>query len=81
MASVPALALAGSWPVAAVLIVLERVGRAIRNPPRDTMLSYAGKRVGGYVAPCQRADSGFGRSRGAISRLDDTRHALLSQRY
>jgi MFS family permease len=48
MAAVPALALAGSWPVAAVLIVLERVGRAIRNPPRDTMLSHAGKRVGGY---------------------------------
>jgi MFS family permease len=48
MAAVPALALAGSWPVAAVLIVLERVGRAIRNPPRDTMLSHAGARVGGY---------------------------------
>jgi MFS family permease len=48
MSVVPALALAGSWPVAAVLIVLERVGRAIRNPPRDTMLSHAGKRVGGY---------------------------------
>jgi MFS family permease len=48
MAAVPALALAGSWPVAALLIVLERVGRAIRNPPRDTMLSHAGARVGGY---------------------------------
>ncbi|HEY1261600.1 MAG TPA: MFS transporter [Stellaceae bacterium] len=48
MAAVPALALAGNWPVAAVLIVLERVGRAIRNPPRDTMLSHAGQRVGGY---------------------------------
>lgn len=48
MSVVPALALAGSWPAAAVLIVLERVGRAIRNPPRDVMLSHAGKRVGGY---------------------------------
>ena len=48
MASVPALALAGSWPAAAALIVLERVGKAIRNPPRDVMLSHAGKRLGGY---------------------------------
>lgn len=48
MASVPALALAGNWPTAAVLIVLERVGKAIRNPPRDVMLSHAGKDAGGY---------------------------------
>jgi MFS family permease len=48
MGSVPALALAGSWPVAAVLIVLERVGKAIRNPARDTMLSHAGAKLGGY---------------------------------
>jgi MFS family permease len=43
---VPLLALAGSWQVAAVLIVLERVGRAIRNPPRDAMLSHAAKQMG-----------------------------------
>jgi MFS family permease len=48
MASVPALALVDSWPAAAVLIILERVGRAIRNPPRDVMLSHAGKQIGGY---------------------------------
>jgi MFS family permease len=48
MSSVPALALVHGWPAAAVLIVLERVGRAIRNPPRDVMLSHAGKRLGGY---------------------------------
>ena len=48
MSVVPALALTGSWPTAAVLIILERVGRAIRNPPRDVMLSHAAKRVGGY---------------------------------
>ena len=46
MSSVPLLALAGNWQVAAVLIVLERVGRAIRNPPRDVMLSQAGKQIG-----------------------------------
>jgi MFS family permease len=48
MASVPALALVGSWPAAAALIILERVGKAIRNPPRDVMLSHAGKQAGGY---------------------------------
>jgi len=48
MLAVPALALAGSWPVAAALIILERVGKATRNPPRDVMLSHAGKAVGGY---------------------------------
>jgi MFS family permease len=48
MASVPALALTRSWQAAAVLIILERVGKAIRNPPRDLMLSHAGKQAGGY---------------------------------
>jgi MFS family permease len=48
MAAVPALALTGSWPTAAALIILERVGKAIRNPPRDVMLSYAAKQVVGY---------------------------------
>ncbi len=44
--SVPLLAFAGYWQLAAVLIVLERVGKAIRSPARDTMLSYATKEVG-----------------------------------
>jgi MFS family permease len=46
MFSVPALALAGSWHVAAILILLERIGRAIRNPARDAMLSHATSQVG-----------------------------------
>jgi len=46
MFSVPALALAGSWPAAAILILLERVGRAIRNPARDAMLSHATSQTG-----------------------------------
>jgi MFS family permease len=50
MASVPALALTHSWESAAVLIILERVGKAIRNPPRDAMLSHAAKSMGGYGA-------------------------------
>src|SRR5438094_5826338 len=38
--AVPALALAGNWPLAAGLIIAERVGRAIRNPSVEAMLSY-----------------------------------------
>jgi predicted MFS family arabinose efflux permease len=48
MTVVPLLALAGNWPVAALLIVLERVGKATRNPPRDVMLSHAATQIGGY---------------------------------
>jgi MFS family permease len=46
MSSVPLLALAGNWQVAALLIILERVGKAIRNPPRDVMLSHAAREMG-----------------------------------
>lgn len=46
MASVPALALARTWPVAALLILTERTGKAIRNPPRDVMLSQASEHIG-----------------------------------
>lgn len=44
--AVPALALAGRWEIAALLLMAERVGKALRNPPRDAMLSFATRRVG-----------------------------------
>lgn len=44
--AVPFLALTHHWPVAAVLIILERLGKAIRTPARDAMLSHAGKHLG-----------------------------------
>jgi len=46
MAAVPLLAVAGNWQIAVGLIMLERVGKAIRNPPRDVMLSHAAKEMG-----------------------------------
>jgi MFS family permease len=46
MAAVPLLALAGNWQVAALLIVVERIGKATRNPPRDVMLAHASKEIG-----------------------------------
>ena len=46
MLAVPALALAGNWPLAAALMVAERTGRAIRKPSTDAMLSHAGSQIG-----------------------------------
>lgn len=44
--AVPLLALAGNWQIAAVLMVIERIGKGIRVPPRDAMLSYATHQMG-----------------------------------
>jgi predicted MFS family arabinose efflux permease len=50
MLAVPALALAGNWPMAAALMIAERTGRGIRKPAVDAMISYAGKSIGrGWV--------------------------------
>lgn len=46
MAAVPVLAFAGSWQLAALLIVLERTGKAVRNPAGNTMMSHAGEEIG-----------------------------------
>lgn len=44
--AVPLLALAGAWQIAALLVVAERAGKAIRTPARDAMLSHATKEMG-----------------------------------
>lgn len=44
--AVPLLALAQRWEVAALLVVLERAGKAVRTPARDAMLSHAAQAVG-----------------------------------
>lgn len=44
--AVPSLALAGYWWVAAILMIVERAGKAIRVPSRDAMLSHASHKVG-----------------------------------
>lgn len=44
--AIPLLALTGNWPLAAVLMITERFGKAIRTPARDAMLSYAANEVG-----------------------------------
>jgi MFS family permease len=44
--AVPCLALADRWDIAAALIITERLGKAIRTPSRDTLLSYATQELG-----------------------------------
>lgn len=47
--AVPLLAITGRWELAALLIIAERMGKAIRKPARDAMMSYAAQQVGpGY---------------------------------
>lgn len=61
MTVVPLLALAKTWQVAAVLVILERVGKATRNPPRDAMLSHAAKQMGyGWAFGVHEALDQFG---------------------
>jgi MFS family permease len=44
--AVPLLALAGRWETAALLVIAERVGKAVRTPARDAMLSHATTAMG-----------------------------------
>ena len=44
--SIPILAFVGNWQLATMFIIMERMGKAIRSPARDTILSYATESVG-----------------------------------
>ena len=46
VAAVPLMALAGTWQVAALFIVIERLSKAVRAPAKETLLSMAARRVG-----------------------------------
>jgi len=48
--AVPAMALAGNWKVAVLLVLAERAGRALRKPTVEAMLSYTTNELGrGWV--------------------------------
>ncbi len=67
MLAVPALALAGNWPLAAGLIIAERTGRAIRKPSTEAMLSFAGKQIGqGWVFGLNEALDQLGATLGPL---------------
>jgi MFS family permease len=46
IASIPLLGFTKAWQVAAILVLLERLGKAVRSPSRDTVLSIVSKGVG-----------------------------------
>ena len=46
LVTVPLLSLAGIWQIAAILIVLERIGKALRSPAADTIVSLGSKQIG-----------------------------------
>ncbi|MCS7154516.1 MAG: MFS transporter [Bacteroidota bacterium] len=46
LGAVPLLALVGHWQWAAALLLLERIGKGLRTPARDLILSYASAPVG-----------------------------------
>src|SRR6266567_4324635 len=65
--AVPALALAGSWPLAAGLVIAERVGRAIRKPSVEAMLSYTTGSLGkGWVYALNNALDQLGATIGPL---------------
>jgi MFS family permease len=65
--AVPALALTGNWPVAAGLVIAERVGRAIRKPTVESMLSYATGEIGkGWVFAVNNALDQLGGTLGPL---------------
>jgi len=56
MAVIPLLGLSGNWQMAALIIVLERAGKAIRNPTANFMMSRAGEHIGqGWAFGLQEA--------------------------
>ena len=51
--AVPLLAYAGNWQMAALLVIVERTGKALRGPARDVLLSEATNVVGhGWGSAC-----------------------------
>ncbi len=46
LSCIPLLAFSESWKSASLLIILERIGKGIRTPSRDAILSYATEEIG-----------------------------------
>ena len=50
LAAVPLLALAGSWEAAFALVIVERMGKGLRAPARDTILAEVSQGIGRGLA-------------------------------
>jgi MFS family permease len=81
--AVPAMALAGSWQMAALLVFAERVGRAIRKPTVEAMLSYSTRQLGtGWVYALNTALDETGATIGPfLMALAMYRHASFRTSY
>ncbi|HOW43389.1 MAG TPA: MFS transporter [Candidatus Omnitrophota bacterium] len=65
--TVPLMSLTGIWQMVAVYIVLERIGKAIRSPAKDTIVSQASKQVGtGFGFGLQEAMDQIGATVGPL---------------
>jgi len=65
--AVPAMALAGSWQMAAALVLAERIGRALRKPTVEAMLSYTTGELGkGWVYALNTALDEIGATLGPL---------------
>jgi len=65
--AVPAMALAGSWQLAAALVLAERIGRALRKPTIEAMLSYTTGELGkGWVYALNTALDEIGATLGPL---------------
>ena len=67
LVSVPLLSLTGAWQTAAIFIVLERIGKALRSPAKDTIVSEAAREVGtGFGFGLQEAMDQIGAMAGPL---------------
>jgi MFS family permease len=65
--AVPAMALAGNWQIAAGLVLAERIGRALRKPTVEAMLSYTTGELGkGWVYAVNTAMDEIGATIGPL---------------
>jgi MFS family permease len=65
--AVPAMALAGNWQLAAALVLAERIGRALRKPTVEAMLSYTTGQLGrGWVYALNTALDEIGATLGPL---------------
>ncbi|MBN1110263.1 MAG: MFS transporter [Methanomassiliicoccales archaeon] len=65
--AIPMLALAGDWFSVALLIMMERMGKAVRAPARDAMISHAAIKTGrGWAFGVQEALSSVGAMLGPV---------------
>ena len=84
MAVIPLLGLSGNWMIASIIIVLERTGKAVRNPTANFMMSRAGEHIGqGWAFGLQEAMDQAGAMIGpliiafVLAHHGDYKHAFL----